>query len=175
MGDLGYRSFTIPAGSMKPTTTSGCEGSQTYELATNDIDYDYIAFDKDADENAYANVFMPVSYDGGAIQFRFLWTTLTGGASAETVVIELAGRSFASGDAGDQANGTEIEVSDTWEADKDMMISDWSADITLAGTPAGGEMAHLELMRDTSEDDLAEDARIIAIQLRYKINKYSEE
>jgi len=175
MADLGYRSMMIPAGFLAPTTTSGCEAKATVELATNDIDYDHLGFDKDSDENAFANITMPESYDGGAIQFRYYWTTNTGGGAAETVMMELAGRSFASGDAGDQANGTAVEVEDVWEADKDMMISGWSADITLAGTPAGGELVHLELTRDVSEDDLAEDARIMAIQIRYKINKYSEE
>lgn len=169
-----WRTVDLSPGFLKPTTTSGCASVATQELATNDIDYDYLAFDKDSDENAFVNFAMPASYDGGVIQFRFYWTTNTGGGAAETVVMELAGRSFASGDAGDQANGTAVEVSDVWEADKDFMFSAWSGDITLAGTPAGGEMVHLELMRDVSEDNLAEDARITQIQIRFKQAQFSD-
>ena len=169
-----YRTVDLAPGFLKPTTTNGCADSETTELATNDIDYDSINFDKDSDEYAFCNFAMPASWDGGVVQFRYYWTTDTGGASAETVKMYMEGRSFASGDAGDQANGTAVGVADTWEADKDFMISDWSGDVTLAGTPAGGEMIHLEIYRDVSEDNLAEDARIMTVQLRYKQAKYSD-
>jgi hypothetical protein len=159
-------------GFLKPTTTAGCASSTTVEAGTNDIDYDVLDFDTSSDESCYANFQMPDSWDAGVVQFRYIWTTASG-SSSQTVVFELAGRSFANDDAIDQANGTAVEVSDTWIADGDIHISAWSGDVTLTGAGAG-ELVHLELTRDVSEDDLGGDARLIALQVRYKQAQYSD-
>ncbi len=166
-----YMIISLPAESWTPTTTSPCGGPTQIEAATNDIDYFALEFDASSDENAFKNFRMPDNWDAGPIQFRYVWTN-AGGGSAETVVMELAGRSYANDDAIDQAVGTPIEVSDTWIAQGDIHYSGWSADVTLAGTAAAGEWVHLELMRDVSEDDLTGDARIIEVQLRYRISQY---
>lgn len=168
-----WRTITLNAGVFKPTTTAGCASVTTVEAGTNDIDYDVIDFDKATDENAFCNIPMPDSYDGGVIQFQFIWTAAAGTA-AQTVVMELSGRSLANDDAVDQAVGTAVEVSDALIATGDVHISDWSGDVTLAGTPAGGQWWHLELMRDVSEDNLDADARIIAVKIRYKQAKFSD-
>lgn len=167
-----WRTIFIAAGVWKPTTTSGCASVETIEAATNDIDYDVLAFDASTDENAYANIWMPDSWDGGAIQFRYIWTN-AGGGSAETVVFELSGRSYGNDDAIDQAVGTPVEVSDTWIAQNDIHISSWSGDVTITGAGAG-EWVHLELMRDVSEDNLTGDARLIGTQIRYRQATYTD-
>lgn len=161
------RIITLTPGFIKPTTTSGCSNPTQVEAGTNDIDYDVLDFDASSDENAYCNFQMPDSYDGGVIQFRYIWTNASG-LTTETVVFELSGRAFANDDAIDQAVGTPIEVSDTWIAQGDIHVSAWSGDVTLAGSPAGGQWVHLEIMRDVSEDNLTGDARLIAVQIRYK-------
>jgi hypothetical protein len=167
------RTITIMPGLLKPTTTAGCASSATVEAGTNDIDYDVLDFDKDTDESAFANFHMPDSWDAGVVQFRYIWTC-TGAGADETVAFELGGRSLANDDAIDQAQGTAVEVSDTRIADADIHISSWSGDVTLAGTPAAGELVHIEITRDVSEDNLAVDARLIAIQIRYKVAQYSD-
>jgi hypothetical protein len=167
-----YRTITLMPGFLKPTTTAGCASSTTVEAGTNDIDYDVLDFDKASDENAFANFQMPDSWDGGVVQFRYTWTS-AGGSAAETVVLELSGRSFANDDAIDQAAGTPIEVSDALIATGDIHTSSWSGDVTLTGATAG-EWVHVELMRDVSEDNLDSDARLIALQVRYKQASYSD-
>lgn len=167
-----WRTITLTPGFLKPTTTSGCATATTVEAGTNDIDYDVLDFDASSDENAFANFQMPDSWDGGVIQFRYIWTNAGGGA-AETVVFELSGRSYADDDAIDQAIGTPVEVSDTWIAQGDIHISAWSTDVTITGATAG-EWVHLEVMRDVSEDNLTGDARLIGVQLRYKQAQYSD-
>jgi hypothetical protein len=116
---------------------------------------------------------MPQSYSGGVVQFRFVWTA-SAGTAAQNVVMELSGSSLANDDAIDTAVGTAVEVSDALIATGDIHFSDWSGDVTLSNTPAGGEWVHLEIMRDVSEDNLDADARIISIQLRYKQSQYSD-
>jgi hypothetical protein len=167
-----YRTITLTPGFLKPATTAPCATSVTVEAGTNDIDYDVLDFDKATDENAFANFQMPESWDGGVVQFRFIWTS-AGGSAAETLVFELSGRSFANDDAIDQAVGTPIEVSDALIATGDIHISSWSGDVTLTGAGAG-EWVHVEVMRDVSEDTLDADARLIGVQIRYKIAQYSD-
>lgn len=167
------RTLDITAGFLKPTTTSGCAAVTTNEAATNDIDYDSLDFSTSSDERAFANFQMPDSWDGGAIQFRFVWTA-AGGSAAQTVVFELSGRSYANDEAIDQAVGTAIEVSDALIATGDIHISSWSSDVTLGGTPAAGEWVHLEVRRDVSEDNLSVDAKLIMVQLRYAVSQFSD-
>jgi hypothetical protein len=167
-----WRTITLTPGLLKPTTTSGCAATATVEAGTNDIDYDVLDFDKSSDENAFANFQMPDSWDGGVIQFRYIWTS-AGGSAAETVVFELSGRSFANDDAIDQAVGTPVEVSDALIATGDVHVSSWSGDVTITGAGAG-EWVHLEIMRDVSEDNLDSDARLIGVQIRYRQGQYSD-
>ena len=167
-----WKTIYIPAGVLKPTTTSGCATVVTVEAGTNDVDYDVLDFDTTSDENAYANVFMPGNWDAGVIQFRYVWTNASG-LTTETVAFELSGVSYADSDAIDAAVGTPVEVSDTWLAQGDIHLSAWSADVTIAGTPAAGEFVHFEIMRDVSADDLTGDARLLGIQIRYKETQYN--
>lgn len=168
-----WKTVYLPAGVLEPTTTSGCEAVATVEAGTNDIDYKVLDFDKDSDENAFCNFPMPGNWDAGAIQFRFIWLIASGGGAAETVIFELSGRSYGDNEDIDLVAGTAVEVEDVWQADAKIHISPWSGDVTLAGTLAAGEWAHLELMRDVSEDDLAGDASLLGIQMRYKESIYN--
>ncbi len=168
-----WRTITLMPGFLKPTTTSGCSASTQVELATNDIDIDVLDFATGSDENAYANFHMPDSWDAGVIQFRYVWTS-AGGTPDQTVTFELSGISFANSDALDTAVGTPVEVADTLITVNDVHISAWSDDVTLAGTPAAGELVHIELMRDVSQDNVGDDARLIALQIRYKVAQFSD-
>ncbi len=170
-----WRTVVIKAGVLKPTTTSGCADVAAQEIGTNKIDTDTLAFDKDSDENAYVSLSLPESWNANVFQFRYKWTCLTGqGGAAETVTFELSARSYGNNDAIDQALGTAIEVADTWLADLDEHVSEWSGNVTPAGTMAGGERLHLNLMRDVSEDDLGGDAQIIEIHIRWRQAKYTD-
>lgn len=168
-----WRTVTLMPGLLKPTTTSGCAASSTVEAGTNDIDYDVLDFDASSAERAFANFQMPDSWDAGVVQFRAIWTN-AGGGSAETIELEVSGRSFANDDAIDQANGTAVALTDTWIAQRDIHITGWSSDCTLAGTPGAGELVHLEVKRDVANDNLTGDLRLIAIQMRFKQAQFSD-
>jgi len=172
-GVIPYRTIIIPAGAMNPTTTAGCANSATVESATNKINYKVLDYDTTTEEHAFCNFAMPASWDGGAIQFRVNWTGASGSGG---VAFGLAGRSFGDDDAIDQALGTEVSVTDTLITAVDEHLTAWSTDVTLAGTPAGGEHVYLELARKVANaaDTLGVDARVISLQLRYKTNKYGD-
>ncbi|KKK51167.1 hypothetical protein LCGC14_3117670, partial [marine sediment metagenome] len=167
------RIISLPAASWSPTTTAPCADITTVEAGTNDIDYKVLDFDTSTDENAFINFQMPTSWDGGVIQFRYVWTNASG-TSAQTVTWELSGTSYADNDAIDGAVGTAIELADTFLAQGDVHISAFSGDVTLAGSPAGGQWIHLEIMRDVTSDNLTGDARLIEVQIKYKTGQYSE-
>ena len=161
----------LPAGAWTPTTTAGCATIATTEAGTNDIDYRTLDFDTSSDENAFVNFQMPTNYNGGVIQFRYVWTN-AGGSSSQTVTLELSGLALADNGAIDQAVGTAIEVADTFLAQGDIHISAFSGDVTLAGSPAGGQWVHLEVMRDVSEDNMSGDMQLLGVQIKYKASQY---
>lgn len=153
-----------------PREDSGCADPTKYEIGTvNHIDKYVLGFDKDADEYAqWSEIVMPTDWDGGTVTALFVWTCNTGvGSGAETVCFALKGRSWGDDEAIDQALGAAQAVTDTWLADKDVHISAESAAITLAGTPAAGELVTFEVMRDVSEDDLGGDAWLISVLVAY--------
>lgn len=168
-----YRTIVIPAGSMSPTTTAGCASVATVEAGTNDVDYKVLDFDQTTEENAFVIFSMPDSWDGGTITAKFIWTTA---ASSGDVIWALKGRSFANDDAIDQAYGTSQTVTDTFIAAGDIHITSATSAITLAGSPAGGQLVQLKVYRDADAggDTLNGDARLIAVQIEYKIAQYSD-
>lgn len=167
---------TIWAGSFLPTVTNGCDGPATEEIgATTKRNFNVLAFGESADEHAYLNFAWPDSWDAGTIKFRFFGFSKSGvGGAAETVNMALTGRCLAHDEAIDQTNGTPQAASLTWTADEDILISSWSNAITLAGTPAAGELVNLDLYRDVSEDTLTGDFQLIGIQIEYQQTTFSD-
>lgn len=168
------RTLTLVAAAMSPTTTGGCADVATVEAGTNDVDYKVLDFDKDTDEYAFIGPFaMPDSWDGGAVKARFIWTTA---GTTGNVIWGIMGRSFANDDAIDQAYGTEQTVTDAFIAAGDFHFSDYTADVTLAGSPAGGQVVQLKIHRDAdnASDTLDADARLIAVVIEYGVNSNTD-
>lgn len=166
-----YRTIVIPAGSMSPTTTAGCASVATVEAGTNDVDYKVLDFDTTTVESAFTLFQMPNNWDGGTITFKPVWTAASGSG---TVCFGLKGRAYADDDAIDQAYGTEQTSTDTLITAGDVHIGPESSAITLAGTPAGGQLVQLKITRQTGSDTLGVDARLIGIRILYKIAQYSD-
>lgn len=166
-----YRTIVIPAGSMSPTTTAGCASVATVEAGTNDVDYRVLDFDTTTAESAWVLFQMPNNWDGGTITFKPVWTAASGSG---TVCFGLKGRAYADDDAIDQAYGTEQTSTDTLITAGDVHIGPESSVITLAGSPAGGQLVQLKITRQTGSDTLGVDARLIGIRILYKISQYSD-
>lgn len=166
-----YRTIVIPAGSMSPTTTAGCASVATVEAGTNDVDYKTLDFDTTTVESAFTLFQMPNNWDGGTITFKPVWTAASGSG---TVCFGLKGRAFADDDAIDQTYGTEQTSTDTLITAGDVHIGPESSAITLAGTPAGGQLVQLKVTRQTGSDTLGVDARLLGIRILYKIAQYSD-
>jgi len=137
------------------------------EFGTNDVDLYLADFDAATDEFMQWTVVMPSDYDGGTVTAVFYWAANS--ASTEDVVWGLQGRSYGDSDAIDQAWGNAQTVQDANNAANDVNISAATAAITLAGTPAASEVVQFRAYRDADAvaDDLAADARLIAIRVTF--------
>lgn len=159
----------LPANSLAPSTTSGCAPATKNEGATNNVDYWTLDFDQSTEEYAQIMFAMPSVWDAGTITFEVFWTADSGSGD---VIWALQGRAFANDDAIDQAWGTAQTVTDTLLATGDVHVSPTSSAITLAGTPAGGELCVFRVYRDADDgsDTLSGDAKLIGIRLYYNVS-----
>ena len=165
LGCVGTHELYIPAGAMYTVTTNGADYA-TRELATNDIMISSFAFDTTTAQKVQFNWATPANWNAGTVRFKLYWTT-TGGSSAQTIDFDLAGVAFANDNPMDTAVGTPQNVTDTWIADDDLHVTSYSSAITIAGSPAAGELVVFQLSRDVASDDLGVDAEVVGVLLEY--------
>jgi hypothetical protein len=157
----------IPASAMVPRVTNGAAiGSQ--ELATNDVNEEYLLFDSTTEEFADFWWLPPSTWDAGTVTAVAYWDGSTGATAADTVEWEVAGRSYANDDARDQAAGTGQVISDALLAVGDEHITSATPAITIAGTPTTSQRVRFTVSRNVAgTDDMAEDAKLFGIRLNW--------
>lgn len=159
-------------GNAKPTLTSGCASAAQIEMGTNKNVYDYLAFDKDSIEYAYANVAMPQDYTGGTIYATFWWTHPATTTNFK-VSWGLQAVSFSDDDTLDAAQGTAQYSNDTGGTTSDLYVSPQTSAITIAGTPVAGDLVNFRILRkadDATNDTLAVDAYLLGVMIWYPVN-----
>ena len=159
-----YKSFYVPANSMTPRTTNGASATTT-EHATNDIMIDSLDFDGTTSEGAQFTYMMPDDWDLGAVKMKFAFTTTSTGGN---VIFLLAGGALTDSDAIDTALGTAAGAAMTPATANDINLSAASAAITIAGTPALGDLCIFEVTRDPATDTYAGDAQLVGVHIQYK-------
>jgi hypothetical protein len=150
-----------------PSITSGSNYPIQAETTTNDVNYYYIGFPDGTQTFANWAMPMPSDYNAGTITAVFYWAAES--ASLNSVVWGIAGRSYADGDALDQAYGTAVEVTDANQASDDVNISAVSGAITLGGTVAAGNYVQFRVYRNPAAggDTLAATAKLLAVRINY--------
>ena len=148
-----------------PSTTLGCAVAKT-EHVTNDVDLYSLDFDQSVEEYGQWTVWMPDDWDGSTITAKLVWTAASGTGD---VIWGVQGRSHGNDDAIDQAWGTVQTVTDTLIATGDVHVTAETSAITLAGTPAAGELVQIRVYRDADAagDTLSADARLLGVKLYY--------
>jgi hypothetical protein len=86
------------------------------------------------------------------------------------VVWELRAVALSNDDALDTAWGTGQTSSDALIATNDVHIGPESSAITIAGTPAEGDLVFFQIRRNVASDNLPNDAKLIAIRLYVTTN-----
>lgn len=161
----GSTNVWIPAAQWIPRTTTGC-GINSLEASTNKVNYDVLEFDPSTAEYAQVAIVMPSNWNAGTVTAKFHWTAASGSGS---VVWGLSGRSYADNNALDQATGTAQTVTDTLLTAVYEHITSATSAITLAGSPAAGQMVIFQLYRDATNasDTLAVDAQFLGVEITY--------
>lgn len=163
----GKQTIWMPASAMIIATTNGPASAQV-EMATNKQNVGVLDFDAAADEFAHFNVAFPKSWNLGTLSYRVFWTTAATGTTGVAWALEAV--AVADNGAIDAAWGTAVVVTDDAQAGaNEQLITAESAALTVGGSPSDDKLCYFRLSRDVSDanDDMAEDARLIGIQLFY--------
>lgn len=160
--------FIIPASAIYPSSTAGAAAG-TLETATNRNNYNFIDF-ADTGGNLFAEcVFpMPADYNGGTVTVRVIWTANSTSTNQTHFGIQAVARG--DDDALDVAFGTQVNIYDPNKSTAyDVNISDLSTALTIAGTPAAGELVNWRIFRSSGDanDTLAATVRLIALIINY--------
>ena len=161
-------SFMLSAGGITPAATNGCSDAEKKTSTTNKVTYKIAAFDKDTVETGWWNHPLPSDYDGGVINFKVYWEHPA--ATAYKVAWDLAAVAIANDGAIDTAVGTAVQVNDEGGTTNDLYVSAASGDLTIAGSPAAGQMVYWRLRRvanDGTNDTLDVDAWLKYVEITY--------
>ena len=172
---IGKQSMWIPAAAMYPTQTGGCAAITGVETTAGRPDMYVLDFDASSDENAQFSVAMPSYWNEGTVTYQVYWTTAA--TDTDGVAWSLAGVACSDNDTIDVAFGTAVVVTDdALGAAEDLCITAESGAVTIAGSPAAGDLAYFNIERDVSDanDDMAEDARLIGIKIFYTVDDVHE-
>lgn len=173
-----YKTIYVDAGAMVPSTTNGAV-SGTNEYGTNDIDWDYMAFDGGAtEERVQFKLAMPEDWNLGTVKVKFYWSSATGSTTGDKVSWAIKAGALSSDDAIDAALGTAQAVEGTLLADNgtDLQATAATPALTVGGTPALGDLTTFEVFRDTdgsvatTTDDMTEDAWLLGVRIQYLTN-----
>ena len=162
----GKETIFVPAAAMSPTASNGCAALATAETTSGRPDMNVLDFDASSDEHAQFQVAFPKSWNEGTVTFQAFWTTAA--TDTDGVAWGLQGVAVSDNDTIDVAYGTAVVVTDdALGAAEDLCVTSESGAITIAGSPAAGDMCFFRIFRDVSDanDDMAEDARLIGIKL----------
>ena len=172
---IGKQSMWIPAAAMSPTASAGCAAITSVESTAGRPDIKVLDFDASSDENAQFSIAFPSYWNEGTITYQVYWTTAA--TDTDGVAWSLAGVCVSDNDTIDVAFGTAVVVTDdALGAAEDLCVTAESGAVTIAGSPAAGDLAYFNIERDVSDgnDDMAEDARLIGIKIFYTIDDIHE-
>jgi hypothetical protein len=162
------RSLWIPSAGIRPSSSGGCAALALVATSANQPDISSLDFDATTAEYAQFWVRMPKNWNESTITAAFYWSH----ASTTTnfgVRWGIQGVAISDDDTIGVAYGTAQEVTDTGGTTNDLYVSNSTGSITIAGTPAAGDMCAFRVYRDPANgaDNMAIDARLHGVALFY--------
>ncbi len=139
-----------------------------YRAPTNNNQYAFMDFPDSGAPNAEITFPMPADYAGGTVTAKFYWTANS--TSTNSVVWFIQAVSIADNEVIDIASGTTQSVTDANKSTAyKLNITDATPAITIAGTPAAGELVNWRIYRNPADasDTLAATARLFAVVITY--------
>jgi hypothetical protein len=171
---LGKQSIWMPASAMVPRTTNP-PAAGTLEMTTNKNMVKTLDFDATTQEFAQFDIRMPKSWDEGTVSFVPVWSHAAT-ATNFGVVWGLDAVAVSDDDALDVAFGTAQTSTKTGGTTNDVYQGPESAAITIAGTPAAGDLVMFRIHRDPANgsDTMAIDARLHGVLLLYTNDAWND-
>ena len=160
----GKETIWIPAAAMYPESTNGCASLAQVELS-NGPELKALDFDKSSDEHAQFTIAFPKSWNEGTITFQAYFTATS--TDTGTTAWGLSGVSLSDNGDLNTAFGTTVVATAKAHSgtSNDLDVTAESGDVTIAGSPAAGDLCIFQVLRDVSADDLDADARLLGIKL----------
>jgi len=171
----GAQTIWIPAAAMRPTSSNGCADITDVETTSGRPDLQVFDFDASSDEHAQFQIGFPKSWNEGTVTFRVFWTSTA--TDTDGVAWGLQGVSVANDGTIDVAYGTAVVVTDdNISAAEDCLVTATSGSVTIASA-AADTMTFFRIFRDISDgnDDMAEDARLIGVQIFYTTDAVNDD
>lgn len=166
-GDLaGKQCIPINILSMRPTVTAPAGWHQSVEGTAGRPNQTVMDFADGADSHVQWKMPFTNAWDRGTLTFVVHWTTTA--TDTDGVAWALQAVAISDGDPIDTAFGTPVVVTDdAIGAAGDELVTAESAALTIAGSPADGDMTYFDLFRDDDDanDDMTEPARLISLDL----------
>ena len=161
----GKETIWVPSSAMYGATTNGADAQQVETTATRP-DMKVLDFDAGTDEFAQFSVAMPKSWNEGTITYQVYWSP--GSTNTGDCIFGLQAVACADNDTIDVAYGTAVNVTDPGIGTvEDQQISSESGAVTVAGSPAAGELTYFQLFRDANAggDTFSADARVLGVKI----------
>jgi len=162
------RTVAIPvmAPAIRPQSATGCAALACVASGAGQPDMTTLDFDSSAIEYAQFGIAMPSSWNEGTITAKFYWShpsTTTNFAA----VWGIAAVAVSNNEAMAASFGTAQTVTDTGGTTDKLYVSDMTSAMTVAGSPAAGDMVFFRVFRDATAgaDNLAVDARLHGVVL----------
>ena len=169
---VGTEDMWVAATAMRPASTNGCAAITDVETTATRPDMQVLDFDSSTQEYAQFSVAMPKSWNEGTVTAQFYWTHAT--AVSTDVIWGIQGLCVSDNDTIDTTYGTAQTVTDTFHnTAEDLAVTAATSAITLAGTPAAGDLAFFQVYRDADaggDTTNSTDARLIGVKINYTTN-----
>lgn len=170
--NVGTHELFIPAAALRPAATGG-SGSLADITTSGSRYFAGLPFDATSVEAAHVSIGLPKSWNRGTVTAQFFWVNTAGGTG--TVVWGLSGNSAGDAETLDAAAGTEQTVSDDAQSAQVLAVSAETAAVTLAGTPAAGDLTRLVIRRVATSDTYASDAYLLGVKLRLVVEAETDD
>lgn len=168
---IGKQTIWVPADAMRATFTSGCSDTELAQITSGKPNRVVRWFDPTNAEYAQFSIAMPKSWNLGTVTFIPYWTTTATDTTGVAWTMDAV--AISDNEAIDGSYGTAIAVIDNCQSNANrVMIGAESSAVTIAGTPAAGDLVFYRIGRDPTNgsDTMAVDAGLIGLKLLYTTN-----
>jgi hypothetical protein len=171
--DTRLNTLWIPAVAMVPATTNGATAAQI-ETSTNAVMIDTIDFDTATQEYAQFTIGMPKSWNESTVTVQFLWSHPTT-ATNFGVAWSIESQAHSDQQPLDSSWNTAVITTDTGATADDLYMTAFSSAVGV-GSPAEGDAVIFRVSRAVANgsDNMAVDARLHGIRLRYTSNNITD-